>query len=210
MKVIGAYSPFVQSACAVIFKSPVWSGDRHSLLGKDMNVDELITTIPFFFPPLFLSPVTGEHFSVITHGNSQTQTDARRHQVKRLQLIFEPSSESIAENQWDTSSREETTPCWVTGLGGGGGGGGGCLLSTLYRALFLHKHTYNTDTEGRHRCAPCIQRNRGQCVWQRRGRTLRPHRGKATQTHAAFHWLIWGQALSVQYSEQIYCCVSQL
>lgn len=59
---------------------------------------------------------------------------------------------------------------------------GNCLLSTLYRALFLHKHTYNTDTQGRDRCSVCIQRNWRWCVSDSTGGGHRNSRGRRRHT----------------------------
>lgn len=91
MKVIGAYSPFVQSACAVLFKSLVFfstscqRGDRHSLLGKDMNVDELITTV--FFTILTSKFLPSLHFSSLLLSHDRSQSDADRHTETPCQAI---------------------------------------------------------------------------------------------------------------------------
>lgn len=208
MKVIGAYSPFVQSACAVLFKSLVFfstscqRGDRHSLLGKDMNVDELITTV--FFTILTSKFLPSLHFSSLLLSHDRSQSDADRRTETPCQAITADLWTQQWKHCWKPTRSEWRRKQHHVGSQALGRGG---LLSTLHRALFLHKHTYNIDTEGKHRCALCIQRDGGAaCVTVQEEDTAAAQREGKTNTRRV--WLADlrpGTITAVQWANLLLC-----
>lgn len=114
-----------------------------------------------FLPGLCLSWYwTAFVFSFFYHtqwepdADRDTQTQSLRdHLVKRLQLTFEPSSGSAAENQWGASSSGETTPCWATALRA-------TVSSQLHTQHRSRTNTHITQTQ-EERCSVGIQRNIG-------------------------------------------------